>query len=97
MNAKLKYMAELDGLRAIAVGSVLFAHFVPVKYQISLPFGSAGVQLFFVLSGFLITSILLRSKDVKLSQSQGDSDNRLFGGEQHQQGPDQIKLFFHTQ
>ena len=62
-------MAELDGLRAIAVGSVLFAHFVPVKYQVSLPFGSAGVQLFFVLSGFLITSILLRSKDVKLSQS----------------------------
>lgn len=62
-------MAELDGLRAIAVGSVLFAHFVPVKYQISLPFGSAGVQLFFVLSGFLITSILLCSKGVKLSQS----------------------------
>lgn len=62
-------MAELDGLRAIAVSSVLFAHFIPVKYQLSLPFGSAGVQLFFVLSGFLITSILLRSKDVKLSQS----------------------------
>ena len=62
-------MAELDGLRAIAVGSVLFAHFIPVKYQVSLPFGSAGVQLFFVLSGFLITSILLRSKDVELFQS----------------------------
>ena len=69
MNAKLKYMAELDGLRAMAVGSVLFAHFIPVKYQFSLPFGSAGVQLFFVLSGFLITSILLRSKDGELSQS----------------------------
>ena len=62
-------MPELDGLRALAVGSVLFAHFVPVKYQLALPFGSAGVQLFFVLSGFLITSILLRSKDETLSTS----------------------------
>ena len=62
-------MPELDGLRALAVSSVLFAHFFPLKYQLSLPFGSAGVQLFFVLSGFLITSILLRSKDVKLSKS----------------------------
>lgn len=69
MNAKLTYMPELDGLRAIAVGAVLFAHFIPVKYHVSLPFGSAGVQLFFVLSGFLITSILLRSKDVSLRKA----------------------------
>ena len=69
MNAKLTYMPELDGLRAIAVGAVLFAHFIPVKYHVSLPFGSAGVQLFFVLSGFLITSILLRSKDVSLHKA----------------------------
>ena len=68
MNAKLTYMPELDGLRAIAVGAVLFAH-IPVKYHVSLPFGSAGVQLFFVLSGFLITSILLRSKDVSLHKA----------------------------
>ena len=71
-------MPELDGLRALAVSSVLFAHFFPLKYQLSLPFGSAGVQLFFVLSGFLITSILLRSKDVKLSKSLKDFYARRF-------------------
>lgn len=53
------YMPQLDGLRAIAVGGVVYSHWVPSKYHFGLPLGSAGVQLFFVLSGFLITRILL--------------------------------------
>lgn len=53
------YMPQLDGLRALAVASVAYSHWVPAKYHLGLPFGSAGVQLFFVLSGFLITNILL--------------------------------------
>src|SRR5262249_8735903 len=52
----------LDGLRAIAALMVLLYHF-----QI-LPIGWAGVEVFFVLSGFLITRILIDSahKDSRL-------------------------------
>jgi len=47
----------LDGIRAIAFLIVFFFH------TRNLPFGWMGVQLFFVLSGFLITDILLKMKD----------------------------------
>ena len=46
----------LDGLRAIAVATVILFHFVPG----ALPGGYIGVDIFFVISGFLITSLLLR-------------------------------------
>ena len=60
------YIPELQGLRGLAVLSVVFYHCHPrlegtwVHYA-SL-WGWAGVDLFFVLSGFLITSILLESR-----------------------------------
>jgi peptidoglycan/LPS O-acetylase OafA/YrhL len=47
---------ELDGLRAIAILAVLVTHF---SHQHVLVGGYLGVDLFFVLSGFLITSLLL--------------------------------------
>ena len=50
----------LDGLRAIAVVSVFAFHLFPA----SVPGGFLGVDIFFVLSGFLITSLLLREKTV---------------------------------
>jgi len=56
----MKYMPQLDGLRAVAVTTVLFAHFTAVSRYV--PGGFLGVRLFFVLSGFLITSILLECR-----------------------------------
>ncbi len=55
------HVAQLDGLRAFAVLCVLIQHGFPDQYVVNrvFPWGDAGVRLFFVLSGFLITRILL--------------------------------------
>ena len=52
---------ELDGLRAWAILAVFCVHFRPLGYRISdvLALGWSGVDLFFAISGFLITGILL--------------------------------------
>jgi peptidoglycan/LPS O-acetylase OafA/YrhL len=57
-------MPQLDALRAFAVLSVLFGHFIlhPPRWLTILPWASCGVHLFFILSGFLITGILLDSR-----------------------------------
>ena len=57
------YMPQLDGLRAFAVGAVLIHHFFQPPRIGGVDFALLGVWLFFVLSGFLITGILLRSRD----------------------------------
>jgi peptidoglycan/LPS O-acetylase OafA/YrhL len=49
-----QYRPDLDGLRALAVLPVLFFHF-----RLGVPGGFVGVDVFFVISGFFITSLLL--------------------------------------
>jgi peptidoglycan/LPS O-acetylase OafA/YrhL len=65
---KTERMPDLDGLRALAILLVLTCHFVSPCFPSEIirrttSFGWCGVDLFFVLSGFLIGGILLDHRD----------------------------------
>src|SRR5215475_9133078 len=58
-SSALAYRPDVDGLRAVAVLSVIGFH----ASSAWLPGGYVGVDIFFVISGFLITSIICRQLD----------------------------------
>lgn len=64
-----KHIPQLDALRGVAVLIVMLYHITDLVPRLHLKplfgFGYTGVDLFFVLSGFLITGILVDSKDSK--------------------------------
>ena len=61
MDEYLHYRADIDGLRAIAVLLVIGFHATPNR----ISGGYIGVDIFFVISGFLITGLLLKTLEAK--------------------------------
>jgi hypothetical protein len=54
------FNVSIEGLRGLAVTLTCLAHLLKKPFPNSAIFGDAGVDIFFVLSGFLMTRILLR-------------------------------------
>lgn len=61
-SIKLSYRSDIDGLRAVAVIAIVTFHAFPSL----IPGGFVGVDIFFVISGFLITSLILQSQQNKI-------------------------------
>ena len=59
-----QYRAEIDGLRALAVLSVVIFHFFPQTVDLGFR-GYLGVDIFFVISGFLISKYIVGGLTVK--------------------------------
>jgi peptidoglycan/LPS O-acetylase OafA/YrhL len=60
----MRHAPQLDGLRALCVAFTIFNHIGPHPHYLN---GSVGVDVFFALSGFLITSILAGEKEATSS------------------------------
>jgi len=75
VNSKAR-IASLDGVRAVSIALVIFSHVtmpyhLPALWRIDL--GKVGVQVFFVISGFIISTMLLEER-----RSTGSIDVRAF-------------------
>jgi peptidoglycan/LPS O-acetylase OafA/YrhL len=62
MSKRIDYFPQLDAVRAGAVMLTLLAHYLGRVGFVEIPYLWLGVDVFFVLSGFLITGILLSTK-----------------------------------
>ncbi len=60
---KSTYRADVDGLRALAIISVIINHY----YKDLLPSGYLGVDIFFVISGYVITSVLTNKRHLSFN------------------------------
>jgi peptidoglycan/LPS O-acetylase OafA/YrhL len=65
-NSSIEYQVQIDGLRFLAILGVLTQHwwtaFIFNPYLSRVPYGT-GVNLFFVISGYLITMVLIKSAE----------------------------------
>jgi peptidoglycan/LPS O-acetylase OafA/YrhL len=58
-----KKLPSLDGLRAVSIMFVIFSHIIyQTQFDLDTNFGAIGVEIFFVISGFLITTLLLKEQ-----------------------------------
>ena len=65
-KAYIKYIPEIDGLRCLAVLSVIFYHSEFSLFdETFFKGGFLGVDIFFVISGYLISSIIIKSNQKK--------------------------------
>lgn len=62
VSPTLRYQAGIDGLRAISVIAVLLYHAEVMGTPTGVSGGFLGVEVFFVVSGYLITSLLLKER-----------------------------------
>lgn len=77
VNHSLNYNPSIDGLRGIAISLVLIFHIWPEYFS----FGYVGVDIFFVLSGYLITQIIytkLEQKSFSLKEFYRNRIRRIF-------------------
>jgi len=60
----VKRIPSLDGLRAVSILLVILGHWVTKHHQLTLlgVYANVGVRVFFVISGYLITTLLLREQ-----------------------------------
>jgi peptidoglycan/LPS O-acetylase OafA/YrhL len=61
----MKRIPSLDGLRAISISLVVIGHWAELRYHsdIAGAFANLGVRIFFVISGYLITTLLLKEHE----------------------------------
>jgi peptidoglycan/LPS O-acetylase OafA/YrhL len=63
LGQRLGFRPDIQGLRAVAVSLVLLFHFQLMGFG----FGFIGVDLFFVISGYLMTGILLQYQQINVN------------------------------
>jgi hypothetical protein len=73
----LTYIKQFDTVRAFAVFLVILSHW-PIGLNSQFNLGSIGVTIFFVLSGFLITQILLKDKQKKYKYVSKTTNSLVF-------------------
>ena len=63
--AGMKRIPSLDGLRAISISLVVVGHWAELRYHsdVAGAFANLGVRIFFVISGYLITTLLLKEQE----------------------------------
>jgi peptidoglycan/LPS O-acetylase OafA/YrhL len=61
----MKRIPSLDGLRAIAIAAVVVGHVAKALHSTAIlgAYGNTGVRIFFVISGYLITRLLISERD----------------------------------